>query len=392
MPEITPSELARNGVRKQNPSKSRAWIFFGAPGEGELFMFTDPFNTLSIFDKAATIALYLTAILLLVGIVIGILVKKFSPQYTHAFSKTAFSLAIGYAIGLSSMLLFLKFDESDVDYVTFIPIVCLIGIALVLAIIGIIISIFNKEKFKSFSKIAAVIISASLLAVIISQIVNYYTENNNIDSLKEAQLYIYTLIIIVAIILIVIFFGKSNTTANKTKVISYGAVCASLSFALSYIRFLELPQGGSITFASLIPLMIYSYMFGIRRGTLLGAIYGLLQFIQAPWLVHPVQFLLDYPIAFAAVGISGLFKELNIFKNKLPLQFVLGAIIAVIIRYLSHVISGIFVWGSGNPNYGAVSWSFLYNSFTFADMGICLIVGCSLFLSKSFIRILDNNK
>ena len=357
-------------------------------------MFTDPFNTLSVFDKAATVALYLTAILLLIGIVAGILIKKFNPQYTSAFSKTAFALAIGYAIGLLSMLLFLKFDEdaSYIDYLTFIPIVCLVGIALILAIAGIVISLLKKDKFRLFSKIALGILCAGLLAVIITQIVKYYTGTDNIDSTNEAQLYIYTLIIVAAIVLITVFFGKSDASLNRTRSISYGAICAALSFALSYIRFLELPQGGSITFASLIPLMIYSYMFGIRRGVLLGAIYGLLQFIQAPWFVHPVQFLLDYPIAFAAIGVSGLFKELTLFDGKKPVQFILGALVAVVLRYLSHVISGIFVWGSGDPNYGAVAWSLLYNSFTFADMAISLVVGCALFSSKSFIRILDNNK
>ena len=73
-----------------------------------------------------------------------------------------------------------------------------------------------------------------------------------------------------------------------------------------------------------------------------------------------------------------------------PLQFALSAIIAIIIRYLSHVISGIFVFGSGDPeNYSAVAWSFLYNSFAFVDLAIALVAGCALTASKSFYKLLN---
>ena len=130
-------------------------------------------------------------------------------------------------------------------------------------------------------------------------------------------------------------------------------------------------------------------MFGIRKGVVVGIIYGFLQFIQAPWFYHPLQFLLDYPIAFASIGLAGILNERNVLPKMKPLQFALGGLIAVTIRYLSHVVSGIFVFGSGDPNYGAVAWSFLYNAFTYADLAVCLVAGCSLFASKTFLRLVD---
>ena len=197
---------------------------------------------------------------------------------------------------------------------------------------------------------------------------------------------------IAVIVALALVFGKKQTDINKTKSVSYAAICAALSFALSYVRFVQLPQGGSVTLASLLPLMIYSYMFGIRRGVVLGAVYGLLQFIQSPWFIHPVQFLLDYPIAFAAIGLAGIFREKKLFDNKKPVQFALGALLVVILRYFSHVVSGIFVFGSGDPdNYSAVAWSFLYNSFAFADIAICIVAGCALFASKSFNAFLEKS-
>ena len=98
---------------------------------------------------------------------------------------------------------------------------------------------------------------------------------------------------------------------------------------------------------------------------------------------------MDYPIAFGGIGLAGLFKELNLFNDKKILQFVLGAVLASVLRYFAHVMSGIFVFGSGDPNYSAVAWSFLYNSFTFADIAICIVAGAGLFASKSFTSYLE---
>lgn len=214
----------------------------------------------------------------------------------------------------------------------------------------------------------------------------------------KAQLYIYTFTLIIALGLIALLVGKRQKV-DKTKSIVYGAVLIALSFALSYVKFFSLPQGGSITFASLVPLMLYSYMFGIRRGIIAGFIYGILQFFQGPYFVHPMQFLLDYPIAFAAIGVAGIFKEREVFKGKSEIMnFVLGAFLAVFLRYLSSVVAGIFVWGSyvdqnldtaGNIIRGPVAWSFLYNAFTFGDLAIALVAGVALLSSKSFTTVMN---
>lgn len=399
LPEIKPSELVPKGIRKQKPPAlfRRKGLFFFRSLAKEKKMFTDSFSTLSTFDKAATVAFYVTVALALIAFVFGIIVKLKKSEALSSYLKTVFASAIGYAIGLTAILLFLKLDDyivaGYIDYGTFIPIAVMIVSAIVLAVAYYAVSVFKKEKVSLLAKISAAILGAELLVLLILQTVKYYKDNPSVEASGEAQLYIYTAILIAAIVLIAIFFGKNKTEVSRTKSISYAAICAALSFALSYIRFIELPQGGSVTLVSLLPLMIYSYKFGIRRGTALGAIYGLLQFIQGPWFYHPVQFLLDYPIAFAAIGLAGLFHDLKIFEDKKPLQFALGAIAAVILRYFSHVVSGIFVFGSGDPeNYSAVAWSFLYNSFAFADMAICIVAGCALFASKNFVRLVDSNK
>lgn len=358
-------------------------------------MFTEPFATLSIFDKAATIALYLTIAVVLLVALFTLLVKKLKPENLKTYAIAATGFVIGYGVALLAILLYLKLDEyiadGYIDYLTFIPVVALVGIVIILSAIGAVLGFTKKEKLPLFTKISFGIVGVGLLALLVAYMVKTYVDQPDINVTNEVLLYLITAVLIAALAVIALVVGKKREV-NHTRSIVYASVSIAMSFALSYIRFLELPQGGSVTFASLVPLMVYSYMFGIRKGVVAGIIYGFLQFIQAPWFYHPIQFLLDYPIAFAAIGVTGLLKEKGVFENKKPLQFALGAIVAVVIRYLSHVVSGIFVFGSGDPSYGAVAWSFLYNAFTFADLAVALVAGCALFASKTFVRLIENVK
>lgn len=352
-----------------------------------------PFNQLSTFDKASTIALYLTALLIVIMLVVGFLVKK-TKKDMQTFGNISLGVCIGYSVGIIGVLLFLKLDEylnkGYIDKTTFIPILILLCLIILLALSALIISTIKPQLLKKFSLFSFVAMGAALLVIFILSLVELYRGGGSLGVKHEVLLYVFTAIIVAIIVAISLIFGKKNTI-NNTKTIVYAGICIATSFALSYIRFFSLPQGGSVTFASLVPLMIYSYMFGIRKGVIAGVIYGFLQFIQAPWFVHPIQFLLDYPIAFGAIGLTGLFHEKDLFKNKAALSFAFGAILAVILRYFAHVISGIFVFGSGDPeNYGAVAWSFLYNSFAIADLAIALVAGCAIMSSKYFLKSMKN--
>jgi thiamine transporter len=351
---------------------------------------TDFSQLSSAFDKAATIALFVTAGVLLLIAVIYLLVKKFNPEAQKTAKLLSAGFLLGYAVGLLAVLFYLKLDEyiaaGYIDTATFVPVVCILGAAVALSVGALIVSVFKKDALRVYSIVSFSLLGICALVLFIINMVRTYGENGAKSASDEAMLYIFSAAIVAAIAAAALLFGKSTKKSDHTKSIVYAAISIAASFALSYVRFLELPQGGSVTFASLVPLMVYSYMFGARKGVLAGAVYGLLQFIQAPWFIHPMQFLLDYPIAFAAVGLSGMFRELNLFREKAVLQFALGATAAVALRYLSHVISGIFIWGSADAAYNAVAWSFLYNSFALADLAIALVAGCALFASRAFRR------
>jgi len=99
---------------------------------------------------------------------------------------------------------------------------------------------------------------------------------------------------------------KSMFTARE---VSEMAIAIALSTVLSFIKVFQMPQGGSITAGSMIPI-IYLALRNRPKVAITGAIlYGLVQFMVEPFFVHPIQFLLDYPFAFGALGITTLIKK-----------------------------------------------------------------------------------
>ena len=221
----------------------------------------------------------------------------------------------------------------------------------------------------------------------------YYVDNIKHDDyyspyFKDAPMYISAILLIAAIVGLTFVLGKKDNFKFDSRSVAFGAVCIAMSFALSYVRLFKLPQGGSVTLASLLPLMIFSYIFGVKKGLLIGLIYGVLQAIQDPYIIHPVQFLLDYPIAFSAIGLGGAFAKFEIFKKCPQVSLLLGGILASALRFLSHFLSGAFAFGAYAADAGQniYVYSIAYNSFVFVDIAIVLAVGTVLFSSKAFMN------
>ena len=107
-----------------------------------------------------------------------------------------------------------------------------------------------------------------------------------------------------------------------------------------------------------------------------------------------MQFLLDYPLAFGLIGVSGIFMEKGVFKDKKVVAFLLGGVIAVVLRYACHVCSGVFAFAdyADLDKYGtAIAYSLAYNSFAFVDMLIALVAGSVMFASKSFTALMQKS-
>ncbi len=132
--------------------------------------------------------------------------------------------------------------------------------------------------------------------------------------LHQISFNVWVILGIMLLIPLFLFFlrRKRATQAGtllNTKVLVYGSLCVALSFVLSYIRLFRMPQGGSVTLAGMLPLIIFAVAFGPIAGILAGISLGFLNLIQDPYMIHWLQVLLDYPLAYGAVGLAGLFRK-----------------------------------------------------------------------------------
>lgn len=172
----------------------------------------------------------------------------------------------------------------------------------------------------------------------------------------------------------------------NTKKIVYGGICISISFILSYIKLFNLPQGGSITLASMFPLVLYAMMFGPIAGMVAGAAYGILQLIQDMWVLNIVQLLLDYPLAFGAIGLAG-FANVTRSKNtsNLAVRTSIALAIAFLGRCIMHVLSGAIFFADFAPE-GMNPWRYSigYNgTFLAGEYVITLVLALLIVQTKS---------
>jgi len=188
----------------------------------------------------------------------------------------------------------------------------------------------------------------------------------------EIKITVAVLFIAAVILLIVMRANKGKKTKGWTAhQLGVGALCISIAFVLSYFRLFKMPQGGSVTLASMLPIMIFSYIYGVRKGLLVGLAYGILQMFQDLFAVHWLQVFLDYGVAFMALAFAGIFR-----KKVSPVTFFFGMLTAGIVRFGAHVLSGVIFFAEYAP-IGQNVWlySMGYNSFVFVDLAICIVLG-----------------
>ena len=188
-----------------------------------------------------------------------------------------------------------------------------------------------------------------------------------------------------------------NRTAQQTQRLTTSAVLLALAMVLAMvcalIPFLNLPFGGGFTVASMLPVVIISYMYGMKWGFFSAAIYSVIQIVMDLYLgkgstlialfmpnsedymgigAAIAILIIDYLVAYTLLGFGGAFRKM---KNK-TLALTLGVVLALSLRYLAHIVSGYIFYGAW------AEWFFTQENFyaiggwildTFSGEGLAIV-------------------
>lgn len=175
---------------------------------------------------------------------------------------------------------------------------------------------------------------------------------------------------------------ETQTTGkfSRTQTLVYGALSITLAFVLSYFKIVTLPYEGSITVVSMLPIFAYAAYFGPAYGFTAAFAYSLLQVVQGAYIIHPIQFILDYFVAFTCLGLASFF----------PKNLALGSAVGGLARMLASTVSGAVFFGAYAADYGFTNvwaYSLVYNFFSIGvDTILCVVVAALPPVQRLFKR------
>lgn len=181
---------------------------------------------------------------------------------------------------------------------------------------------------------------------------------------------ITVVVLIVALIAIALFIrSRKESKPLSTKQLVFSAAAMALGIVTSMIKFFDLPMGGSITLFSMLFIVLIGYWYGPTVGIMTAVAYGLLQFVIEPVFYSVPQMIVDYPLAFGALGLSGFFQNS---KHGLIKGYILG----VLGRYVFAFLSGLLFFASYAEGTGmsAPVYSLAYNGFYLIPEAIVTLI------------------
>lgn len=193
-------------------------------------------------------------------------------------------------------------------------------------------------------------------------------------------------ILIIALLSGAVAFARAQVKKKSggrltTRQLAFCAMAIALGTVLSNIKLFHFPYGGSVTLLSMLVICLPGYFFGLGAGILTGIAYGVLQLLIDPYVLYPMQLVVDYLLAFGALGLSGLFSNA---RNGL----IKGYITAVLGRYVFAVISGWiffgeYAWEGWNP----LPYSLAYNAtYIFSEAAVTIAILLLPPVRKAMIR------
>lgn len=192
-------------------------------------------------------------------------------------------------------------------------------------------------------------------------------------------------VLIAALIVLALFLQPKEKRGRKfsAKQLTFSAMSMALAMVLSMFKLFEMPLGGSVTVCSMFFITFVGYVYGPKAGLMTGFAYGLLQFVVDPVFYSVLQMLVDYPLAFGALGLSGF-----LCNKKWGLQsgYILGLLGRLVFAWLSGVI--FFAAYAEGTGMGPALYSFAYNGSYIAAEGVITLIIISIPpVNKAIVRI-----
>lgn len=198
----------------------------------------------------------------------------------------------------------------------------------------------------------------------------------NMLTITQYPIVLTTLIGLLLLSILFIYISKIKFTLRMS--VHIGLILA-LTIILHSIRLYHMPQGGSVTLGGMVPLILLSLYYKPAVGYLAGFIYGFINFIQDPFVLHPLQVIFDYPLPYMLLGITGYFKR----------NVLLGASLAITARFFCHFISGIIFFADYVPSGTSIyTYSLIFNiTYLLPELIITLIILYFLPINRIFNSI-----
>ena len=177
---------------------------------------------------------------------------------------------------------------------------------------------------------------------------------------------------------------------TKTLILAECAVMLGLSVALSFVKVWKMPMGGSVTLLSMLPLILISIKHGIKIGLPVTFLYACVQFgldigEVLTWGMTPGAItgmtMLDYLIPFTGLGLAGIFRKKSL------RGWCAGIVLVMILRYISHVISGIIIFAQWAwEGWNLTLFSMAYNGWYMAPELALTMLGAILLLKTPHVQ------
>jgi thiamine transporter len=186
-----------------------------------------------------------------------------------------------------------------------------------------------------------------------------WVEEKERFTLSTAGYVIFIALIILLLLLCSIVTQSKEKKQMSAKQLAFCGMSIALATVASVIKF-SFPftalTGGSITLLSMFFICFVGYLYGPKIGIMTAVAYGILQLIISPKIYFPMQILVDYVLAFGALGLSGFF-----YKRKGGL--LTGYLVGVTGRWIFAAISGIIFFGEyAWDGWNVTLYSIVYNA------------------------------